>query len=30
MDFLDNLKPHPKPERRRFWRRLRRQKSIDS
>ena len=28
IDFVQNLTPHPKPERRRFWRRLRRQKSL--
>nr|WP_291889597.1 glycosyltransferase family 1 protein [Maricaulis sp.] len=28
IDFVENLTPHPKPERRRFWRRLRRQKSL--
>lgn len=27
IDFLANLKPHPKPERRRFWQRLRNRKT---
>ncbi|MAC88096.1 MAG: alpha-mannosyltransferase [Maricaulis sp.] len=28
MDFIANLTPHPKPERRRFWRRLRKRKTL--
>jgi glycosyltransferase involved in cell wall biosynthesis len=29
VDFVENLKPQPKPERRRFWRRLRRRRAAE-
>ena len=29
IDFVENLKPQPKPERRRFWKRLRRRKTTE-